>query len=95
MNVKEILKNYRQNSLKLSIAKANDRMTSELEEIERDMHAIDMATNYLKPTYQLIIEEHCRQGISFYELGSRKGYTANAMKSRASYATKALEALLN
>ncbi len=94
MNVKEILKNYRQNSLKLSIAKANDRMTSELEEIEKDMKTVDMAIEYLKPDYQIIVEEHFRQGHSLFSIAKNKGYSKNAMLGRCNRATIALEKLL-
>ncbi len=95
MDVKNVLKNYRHNQLKINIAEKQQKMTEELEKIKQEMETISMAIEYIKADYQIAIEEHFKQGTSYELLARKLGYSKNAIVYRIDCAIKQLEKLVN
>ena len=93
VNVHKTLKEYNKNQLRVTIAKKQNRMTEELEEIQKDMQTIDMAIDFIKLEYRLAIVAHFIEGDSYEVLARKYGYSKNGMVYRVKMGIKTIESL--
>ena len=95
MDVKEWLKNYRKNEVKISIAEATGKFNDEIENLTREKKVIDVAIGHLMPEQQMAIDEHYRNGRSFERCGRQIGYGSSTVYKRCMSGIKTLECVLN
>ena len=79
MDVKDILKNYRKNTMLIKIAESRDGVNDKVKKMIEDKKVIDIAIDHLEYNDILIIDAYYKEGLSFDRVARKYGFAKSTV----------------